>query len=551
MKKQTKMKWAARAMALLLAGTAALGGMTAVSPLTAQAASNSIVEPSAPAATGSITINKKGSTATETLKGAAFSVYRIIDLTPGTKAGEWAEFKVSEKFSGMTGMPTQDELGYYSTAELENLITSLSVYIQTNSIAADRSLSEAEGGNDTADGTFTFSALPLGYYLVVETEAPEGHVAGSPFLISVPSTNEAGTAWEYSVTAEPKNPTVTIGKTQVTGDGAATGTADDGTVKVGDYIKYEINTTIPNYTDEYFADGSEVYFTITDVMSDGLAIQAGNTTYPITVSVKDSDAADYTDVGNGTGTYALTAENLTGKENAEEPDLKVAFVKDYIKAHRGAAVKVTYYARVTEDAVSGNAGNPNKAGLKYNSRPGESADATPAEVWVYTFDIDVIKFATEKNDVKTGLSGAEFELYSDAACTAANKIGETKTTAEGGKLSFTKLDEGTYYLKEIKAPTGYTLLANPIEVEITAVKDGNDRPTGAITLKIDGSAINATTGAYVSHVDSGKAVVAVENYPGFNLPQTGGAGIALFLLIGAAGIIVVSIAMTRKTKKAR
>lgn len=548
MKKQRRIKWVARAMALLLAGTAVLGGVS-VSPMTAQAAPSSIVEP-VPTATGTITIHKKGSTPQETLTGAAFSVYRVIDLTPGTTAGDWAEFKVSDKFSGMTGMPTKDELGYYSTAELEALITSLSAYIQTNSIAADASLSEAEGGSDTADGTFTFNNLALGYYLVVETEAPAGHVAGKPFLISVPSTSEGGTEWEYSVTAEPKNPTVTIEKTQAAGDAAATSTADDGTVKVDDYIKYEINTTIPNYTEEYFTEGSEVYFTITDVMSDGLAIQADNTTYPITVSVKDNDGTGYATVEKGAATYTLTAQALTGAANADKPDLTVAFVKDYIKAHRGADVKVTYYAKVTADAVSGSAGNPNKAGLQYNSKPGEKADATPSIVTVYTFDIDVIKFA-DKNGTDTGLDGAEFELYSDAACTAANKIGDTKTTAGGGRLSFTKLDEGTYYLKETKAPTGYTLLANPIQVEIAAVKDTNGRPTGAITLKIDGTEISAATGTYVTHVDSGKAVVAVENYPGFNLPQTGGAGIALFLLIGAAGIIAVSIAMTRKTKKAR
>ena len=48
---------------------------------------------------------------------------------------------------------------------------------------------------------------------------------------------------------------------------------------------------------------------------------------------------------------------------------------------------------------------------------------------------------------------------------------------------------------------------------------------------------------------NGTAVVAVENHKGFSLAATGGAGIALFLIVGVAGILTVSVVITKKTKK--
>ena len=108
-------------------------------------------------------------------------------------------------------------------------------------------------------------------------------------------------------------------------------------------------------------------------------------------------------------------------------------------------------------------------------------------------------------------------------------------------------------------------MANPIEIKITAEKDDAGKATGTFTLKVNGAEITAVTDdtdeankftTTLSKKEDGDKVtstglanIAVENHRGFSLPSTGGMGIALFLLIGAAGIIVLSIAMTRKPKK--
>ena len=120
---------------------------------------------------------------------------------------------------------------------------------------------------------------------------------------------------------------------------------------------------------------------------------------------------------------------------------------------------------------------------------------------------------------------------------------------EDGKLQFTRLDEGIYYLKETQSPAGYTLLANPVKIEITA-SEMNQVATGTFTLKVNDKEITATDGSFVTklNTDSGISTVAVENQKGFSLPETGGIGIMIFLGIGIVGILILSGIMVKKMK---
>ena len=152
-------------------------------------------------------------------------------------------------------------------------------------------------------------------------------------------------------------------------------------------------------------------------------------------------------------------------------------------------MEVTYFAQVTEQAVTGITGNKNSVTLDYNNNPGEETEAGPVEVTVYSFNIKVEKFT--ENGGKIPLDGAEFELYTDEA--VRNKIGGPVATDEAGNLSFQKLDAGTYYLKETKSPEGYTLLADAIKVEIID-PDG----TGNFTLKVNDKEVDTTTGSFVT-----------------------------------------------------
>ncbi|WP_327907846.1 SpaA isopeptide-forming pilin-related protein, partial [Bacillus paramycoides] len=79
-----------------------------------------------------------------------------------------------------------------------------------------------------------------------------------------------------------------------------------------------------------------------------------------------------------------------------------------------------------------------------------------------TGQFEIVK--VDANDKTKVLSGAEFEVYKDG------KKVDTLRTDKTGKVISQKLEPGKYTLKETKAPQGYTLLKEEIEVVVEANK---------------------------------------------------------------------------------
>ena len=83
------------------------------------------------------------------------------------------------------------------------------------------------------------------------------------------------------------------------------------------------------------------------------------------------------------------------------------------------------------------------------------------------------------------LSGAEFGVYEDEKCTeqAKTKDGDKAilTTGADGKSNTIEIEAGTYYIKEIKAPKGFTLDSKAHTVEVdkdkTTTYSAQDIPT--------------------------------------------------------------------------
>ena len=79
---------------------------------------------------------------------------------------------------------------------------------------------------------------------------------------------------------------------------------------------------------------------------------------------------------------------------------------------------------VEQGLITGTSGNSNEVTLTYNNGPASETTATPPEVNVYSFNIQIEKFTKEAGTSSgSPLQGAEFELYADADLTEQIKTG--------------------------------------------------------------------------------------------------------------------------------
>ena len=99
---------------------------------------------------------------------------------------------------------------------------------------------------------------------------------------------------------------------------------------------------------------------------------------------------------------------------------------------------------------------------------------------------------TKVNGSGQVLSGAEFTLYKDRACTKVAKDLDDEdavvTSGTDGKVSFTNIPVGTYYMKETVAPTDYSLDTTLYKVTITDSRD----TTVSSKIIIDGDETETT-----------------------------------------------------------
>ena len=171
-------------------------------------------------------------------------------------------------------------------------------------------------------------------------------------------------------------------------------------------------------------------------------------------------------------------------------------------------------------------------------------------------------------------------MYTDAACqTAAESLIKTSDTAgtmgdavatsdKNGHISFIGLDEGVYYLKEIEAPSGYTLSEKVYKIVIDGIFDDNGYMTQYSITTTDttddsvvGSAtyantytLDEATGELTSSITKTQTTITpleILNTKLQNLPFTGGEGrqniyIASVMLAGVAATFVI---LKKKSEK--
>ena len=413
--------------------------------------------------------------------------------------------------------------------------------------------------------TYTISNLADGYYFVNDAiaDGSQDGNAYSKYMIQV----AGGTV---NVNAKTDTPSVTK-KVLENNDASHKNTWNDAAdYSVGDKVSFRLVGLVPD-----MANYETYVYQFNDTLSDGLSFDASS------VKVYAANGASMDAVNTSTAVGAsgtlLDAAAYTTTTSASGFTLGFADLKKVAGVAAGQYIVVEYTASLNGNAVVGNPGNPNEVTLTYSNNPNQSGSGSPSkgttpkdEVVVFTFNMPVNKVV---KDTKAPLTGASFAVFTDkTAADAAAKdpaqldkalkfsgaagnymlgaAGTVTTLAAdaNGKYAVKGLDQGTYYLVETSAPSGYNRLTTALTVAVTPTYDG--------TSYVNGHAPDATNDQLTSikvALNGGTAgdSVTVENSTGATLPSTGGIGTCIFTIGGIAlmAAALVVLAAKRRTER--
>ena len=454
------------------------------------------------------------------------------------------KYKVTnDEFLNAIGITKNTDSNYTQT-ELNNAIKNKKT--DTIAFVKDKAIDANKKSTAATSGDVKFDNLSLHkLYVFAETDATKAALASDenkkvnvtkvsvPFLVSLPFTGKDGkTVTDLKVYPKNSTGTATIEK-KIVEDSAE---KDTTVANIGDTIKYKVTYSIP------VGENGLESLVVTDTMSKGLTFDTNN------IEVKNEDVV-------------VSADNYT-VESKQNPNgngstiTTITFTEKYCKSLEKNTTQnftITYTATLNKDAVLGQSGNTNAVSVTYKNTGDVDRKTEPTGTpKVFTYGIDLLK----KGEGVDKLVGVKFTLTDEngkgvnVEKNDSNNFytpggrSNTVTTGDDGKIYIRGLKPGTYKLTETKTNNGYVLLKNPVVIVITQTSS----ETGAATATV-GSKDDVTMTA-----DNGSATaivpLTVVNSKGFDLPVTGGRGIALFTIAGIAIVVAAgTLLFMRKRSK--
>ena len=410
-------------------------------------------------------------------------------------------------------------------------------YLYSNGAAPD---SDIVGGNSS------ITIPEAGYYLIVDTinfSNGDYYHAYNSFLL-VNDTNQG----EFNVIINHKVVKPTVEKKVYDNDNndisSAGGWGSSADHAINEKFQFQLIAKLPAGRDEGRAYDYYDKYTVcfNDTLSEGITYDGLDSV------VIESNGTPY-DITKDSSKYDIDTTDLESQNSFVVKIHDVKTCAEGLDLNDGATITVTYTAHLNDKAYvntgSSSTENKNSVQLQYsnNPRPGEYWGTTPkSEVYVYTYQLNNTKHA-EKED-GTPLPGAVFQLYSDKDCTQEVKLYKVGNiyfpikdatdkekdavqmiSGQDGQFNVKGLDAGTYYLKEITPPDGYSACDDK-EIVISATHDVNHVSlSGNLSNKI----INKKAG-------------------GITLPSTGGIGTTIFYVVGG-GLMVAAIVLLVTKKR--
>lgn len=441
---------------------------------------------------GSITINNAHS-------GQTYTIYRMLKLD--SFSGEnysylpetgWDAFIADTNTGGK--YLKKDENGYVTFIADRNDLTVLRKFAQEALTFAkgNASVAAVDSVKATSD-TVTFGSLALGYYLVDST-------AGT--LCGLDTTNK-------DMTINDKNELPTVEKKILENNVEKS----ENSAFLGESLTFQ--TTI------HMQPGAQNYI-LHDKMDTNLQYIDGSIQMHASNN-QNPTSSDFT---------------IKTSELGDECTFHIEFTADYLANVTDKFDVIVTYGAVVKDGAPINTALVNDTWLTYGENNTES---NKPQTKTYTFGIPVFKYT----GTNTPLAGAEFKLYTDSNCNdestafkfSLNNNNKYRYDSTKGKTVLTSLEttghidieglkEGTYYLKETKAPKGYNLLKAPVEIRIAS--DGKIFVGGSTAENIGD--------------------VRVQNKSGTLLPHTGGAGTTMIYLVGALLVLGSGVVLASKRR---
>lgn len=502
------------------------------------------------------------SEATEKLKDVQFAYVEVgdrvqVDVEDYTNKKTKTEMlyklttDAAKKLKLGTADVTEKGIDYYRMATLNSAIRSH----KKEAIDLVKNASGKYAASTTNDGTVTFTGLSLEkLYLFAETDASAAKKLDNtpvavtkvsvPFFVSLPFTDADGNS-VTDIYAYPKNSTgnVNIDK-EIESVGTTIINGKQANANIGDEITYKVTYSVP------VPENGLTELKIVDTMDKGLTFtnEASN------ITVKDDKGVDGTEK---TLIYATDYE-VTLDTTSNKVTIDFAKYLDSLQKNSTEEFTITYKVKLNESAVLGQTGNKNDVALVYkNYGETDSKTKTPdpgKEVKVFTYGIAL----TKQGEDGAKLSGVEFKLTDGTNEIKVLKSGDayypskdadasssTVKTGADGKIYIRGLKPGTYKLTETKTNAGYVLLKDPVVIVIK-----EDNAIGGAEATVGSKPVTMQNDQKNSGSKTAEVPLTVVNSKGFDLPATGGRGIALFTIAGIAIVAAAgSLLFMRKRSK--
>lgn len=521
------------------------------------------------------------------IAGVEYTYIRVGDINTSSENGEIKLlYDIPDELETVLDLEDTRNNNNYTSDEINQALADL----MTDNTAGKDALFdyfEAAPGKTAMDltdstGMTSDSEMELGLYLVVETKVPANvHTTTDPFFVSLPMTDETGDEWFYDVNVYPKNQTETeqVDKLVKQHDDTDAAYQDIATGSIGDQMDYTFVTKLPKITDQ------ATYLTqyqFADTIQEGLTYNKDFTIYIYgnrTDAEANATSAAIATWQQGQGNFTVTYAN-------EDKNATIALTEAGLAAINPAYSEyymvVSYSCVINNDAVLGDASNPNDVTLSYSRTNTADIETVTDTARVFSYGINLEKTFSGQvgnpENVQFVLQNQTNGHYITAVAASAgvyNVTDNNKSSDEAnatkfspnadGSLIINGLEADTYVLTEIHTDAGFSLLKEPMTIVINQTIDEIIPSTNTLydsttadtpvvinngdraSATVDGSAAtmisdDASTNAYVD--------MTVINTPTFVLPQTGGNGTLIFTLAGC-GIALAAFAfvMVRRNNK--